>query len=764
MIGEKPSSEPHGVVAVFRQRVHARGRVTFIACGHGISRHMPAISLLARVGALAVVVTLGVGVQAQAFADGGVNLPPVAVPDAINTAEGTAGETNVLANDIDLDNDPLSIAGWTQGAFGSVTCAGTDCVYVPDDPDFSGADAFTYTVSDGQGGTDVGTVAVTVVPSNEEPTADDDALTLAEDTSDSVDVLDGDSDDDGDPLTVETLAPPADHGSVSCTAAGICTYTPDANFEGFDTFSYTVSDGQGGTDTADVAVTVLPVNDDPTAVDDSLVTSEDQMGSLNVRTNDVDIDGDTLLVTTSSPSAAHGTVSCLGGGGCTYTPDADFSGADSFQYTISDGNGGTDTATVTVTVTPENNAPVADDDTLVTLEDTAGATNVLVGDTDADGDTLSVSTPAPTAAHGTVSCTAAGACTYTPSPNYNGPDSFDYTVSDGRGKSDTGTVSVTVQPGNDAPVAVDDSLSTAEEVAGQVEVLPNDSDLEGDALSVTGSTNGAHGTVSCDAAGSCTYTPVLNYTGADTFTYVVNDGNGGTDTGSVSVTVTPVNDAPVADDDALTTDEDTPGNVSVLVGDADVDGDALTVATASDPDHGSVACNPTTGVCTYTPDSGYLGADSFTYEVSDGQLSDQGLVSVTVMETNVVPGCANVKPSKAKLWPPRRQFVVVALAGATDANGDSLAYAITAVTQDEKTKGVTGPGDRAPDAQRVSGKPHQIKLRAERAPTGNGRVYRIVYRVTDGRGGSCTGVEKVGVPIRQARGAVANSRQYNSFR
>lgn len=571
----------------------------------------------------------------------------------------------MLANDTDPDDDPLSIDKWTDGTYGSVSCSGTDCVYIPNDPDYSGPDAFTYMVSDGRGGTDVGDVAVEVVPTNEEPSAAEDALTLAEDTSDSVDVFANDTDDDSDPLALETLEPTADNGTVSCTVGGVCTYTPKPNFEGYDTFQYTVTDGQGGTDSANVEITVTPVNDVPNAVS--------------------------------------------------------------------------------------------------TVEDNAGSTNVLAGDADVDGDTLSVSSASPAATHGTVSCAAGGVCTYTPSANYNGPDSFDYTVSDGRGKSDTGTVTVTVLPGNDAPVAVDDSLSTAEETAGQVDVLPNDTDLESDSLSVTGSTNGAHGTASCDAT-TCTYTPALDYTGADTFTYTVSDGKGGTDSGSVSVTVTGVNDAPVADDDALTTDEETPGNVSVLVGDTDVDGDTLTVASPSDPDHGSVSCNPTTGVCTYTPDADYLGPDSFTYEVSDGQQTDEGLVSVTVREANVAPACANVVPSKAKLWPVRAQFVVVKLAGATDGNGDALTYAITAVTQDEKTKLATGRTDKGPDAQRISGKPAELKLRSERVAKGNGRVYKITYRVTDGRGGSCTGVEKVGVPIRQGGNAVANSRQYNSFR
>ncbi len=728
--------------------------------------------LRSRFALLLVFALLGTGLLPQtAFAvlDDGLtaltaaNGPPVAVADEINTAKGTPGDLDVLANDFDPDGDTLTIVSWTQATDGTVTCGVAICVYTPVDVGFFGSDSFTYTVSDGNGGTDVGDVSVLVTATNEQPVADDDALTTAEDTPGAVDVLDGDTDDDGDPLVVETLSPTADHGTVSCTSGGICTYTPDADFEGSDAFTYDISDGQGGADSGDVAVTVTPVNDDPHAVDDSLTTTEDLLGSLNVRLNDTDVDGDTLLVTTPAPAAAHGTVSCLGGGGCSYTPDADYNGPDSFQYTISDGHGGSDTGTVSVTVLPENTAPVADDEALTTAEDASNSVNVLVGDTDFDGDPLTVSTLAPAAAHGTVACSAAGSCTYTPDSNYSGSDSFDYTVSDGRGGSDTGLVSVTVTPENDAPVAVDDSLTTAEDAQGQAAVLGNDADVDGDSPAVTGSTNGAHGAVSCSAGGTCTYTPVADYAGADAFTYTISDGNGGTDTGSVSVTVTPENDAPVADDETLTTQVDVQGDVDVLAGDTDVDGDTLAIDTTSDPDHGSVSCNATTGVCTYTPDAAYLGADSFTYTVTDGEATDEGLVSVTVEEPNVPPSCANVTPSKTKLWPPQHQLIAVKLAGATDPDGDPLTFAITAVTQDEKVTKVSGTGDKKPDAQRVSGKPDQIRLRAERDPKANGRVYRIVYVVSDGRGGTCNGVEKVGVPVKQAKKAVETAKSFNSF-
>ncbi|HXV32501.1 MAG TPA: Ig-like domain-containing protein [Gaiellaceae bacterium] len=689
------------------------------------------------------------------------NAPPVAVDDELNTARGTPGDVEVLLNDSDPDGDPLSIESWTQGAEGSVVCVGVVCSYTPTDPGYVGIDSFTYTVTDGGGGTDVGLVVVTVTYTNEQPVAEDDLLTTAEDTAGNVDVLANDSDEDGDQLTVVTEAPSADNGTVSCTPEGVCTYTPDPNFNGTDSFTYTIEDGAGGDDAGEVTVTVTPVNDDPNAVADTLAAAEDEQGQANVLANDADLDGDALTVTTPSPAAAHGSVSCTAGGTCTYTPEADYAGPDSFQYAVSDGNGGSDTATVSVTVAPENLPPVADDETLTTAEDVEGTVDVLAGDADAEGDPLSVTTPAPAATHGTVSCSAAGSCTYTPDADFHGSDSFEYTVSDGGG-TDAGLVSVTVTPVNDAPVAGDDELATAEDTAGQTDVLADDTDVEGDALTVTGATNGAHGSVVCGEDGTCAYTPAADYSGADTFTYTVSDGNGGTDTGSVSVTVTPENDAPVAGDDTLTTERDVAADVDVLAGDADADGDALTVETASDPEHGSVLCDPG-GLCTYTPDPGYVGADSFTYTVGDGQATDEGLVSVTVLAPNVAPSCAPVTPSRTTLGPVKRQFLLVRLSGATDGNGDPLAYSITAVRQDEKVKGIGGTVDKAPDAKRVSGKPAEIRLKAERDPKANGRVYRILYRVADGRGGTCTGVEKVGVPVKAGKKAVESARSFNSF-
>jgi large repetitive protein len=694
------------------------------------------------------------------------NQPPVADDETLTLAEDTSDSVNVLAGDTDPDGDPLTVTSLTPSAsHGSVTCTAAGvCTYTPN-ANYHGPDSFVYTVSDGEGGQDTGQVSITVTPVNDDPSAVADSLTTAEDTTSTpLNVLTNDTDIDGGPLTVTTLTPTANHGTVSCTAAGACTYTPNANYHGPDSFTYAISDGHGGADTATVNVTVTPVNDAPNAVDDSLPTAENTAGQVNVLANDTDIDGGPLSVTTATPTAQHGTVACASGGVCTYTPVADYDGPDSFEYSISDGNGGIDTAAVSVTVTPApvNQPPAADDETLTTAEDTQGEVNVLLGDTDPDGDSLSVTSLSPTAAHGTVSCTAAGVCTYTPNANYNGSDSFDYTVSDGKGGTDTGHVEVTVTPVNDAPDAVNDSTSTPEDTAKVVSVLANDADVDGDTLTVTTASPAAqHGTVACTAAGSCTYTPAANYHGPDSFTYAISDGRGGTDTATVSITVSSVNDPPNAVDDTLTTAQDTAKDLNVFGNDTD-DG-AFQLSGYTQPAHGSAHCT-IAGDCTYTPAAGYHGPDSFTYTIGDGEFEDTATISITVTTANAPPSCANVKPSKTKLWPPRHQFVLITLSGATDADGDLLTFSITKVTQDEKVRKAISQNDKGPDAQRVTGKPNQIKLRSERVASGNGRVYRIHYTVSDGQGGTCTGIEKVGVPKTKTGTAIDNVlRTFNSF-
>jgi VCBS repeat-containing protein len=274
--------------------------------------------------------------------------------------------------------------------------------------------------------------------------------------------------------------------------------------------------------------------------------------------------------------------------------------------------------------------PAATDDSGSVVHDSVlNGSSVLANDSDPDGDSLTAA-KASDPAHGTVTVNANGTYTYTPAAGYIGPDSFTYTASDGT-LQDTGTVSITVTAtGNHAPVAVDDAYSVAQDtVLNGSSLLANDTDADGDTLTAAKATDPGHGSVTVNADGTFTYMPAAGYVGPDSFTYTVSDG-ALQDTGAASITVTHVNHAPVAVDDAYSVAQDTTLNgTSLLVNDSDPDGDGLTATQASNPAHGSVTVNPD-GTFTYAPAAGYTGPDAFTYTASDGALQDASVVSITV--------------------------------------------------------------------------------------------------------------------------------------
>jgi hypothetical protein len=261
-------------------------------------------------------------------------------------------------------------------------------------------------------------------------------------------VLANDTDPESDAIAVTGVTQPTD-GSVTFTADDV-DYTPGPDYCNApgaapdDTFTYTVTGG----DSATVSVTVTCVNDTPTAVDDDRTTDEDTpfsdpvTGAGSPAANDTDVDADTLTVTSVSDPTG-GTVA-IASGQITFTPTADLcgTGAGSYDYVVSDGNGGTDSGTVTIDITCANDAPVANDDSRTVAEDSAPTTfgALLDNDTDVESDPITI-TGASDPANGTTSFTA-GDVTYTPDVNYCGPDSFTYTVNGG----DTATVSASTTP------------------------------------------------------------------------------------------------------------------------------------------------------------------------------------------------------------------------------------------------------------------------------------------------------------------------------
>ncbi|MFK7943051.1 MAG: Ig-like domain-containing protein [Paracoccaceae bacterium] len=595
----------------------------------------------------------------------GENDAPVAVDDAFSGDEDTLFTGSLLDNDSDVDGDNLTTALGTPPANGDVTVNPDGTFEYTPDPDFNGTDTFTYVVSDGNGGSDVATVTLTVNPVNDAPVALDDVASVTESNTLNFDVLENDSDIEGDTLTIvsanaEPTGTPftviSDGGrtgtvTVSPDGATQVTFEPaDGSGPTFEDLAvgetdivevtYLVTDGNGGNDVATLTITVTGENDAPVAQADFVTGLEDNPITGNVLANDEDVDGDQLTATLGTPPV-NGDVVLNPNGTFTYTPDPDFVGQDTFTYTVSDGNGGTDTQTVTLTVGGDNDAPVANPDAVTADEDTPltiPASTLLANDTDVDNDPLTIISVNDAVSTGVVTLNGTDVV-YDPNGQFEdlavgetATDTFTYTVSDGQGGTAITTVTVTIDGVNDAPVTEDDTASGEEDTPITGNVLTNDTDPDGDPLTATLGTPPANGDVLLNPDGSFSYTPDPDFNGTDTFTYVADDGNGGTVTETVTVTIDPVNDAPVAAPDAVTGDEDSPITGNVLDNDEDVDGDPLTATLGTPPANGDVVVNPD-GSFEYTPDPDFNGTDTFTYVATD----PSGTTSVETVTVTVDP-------------------------------------------------------------------------------------------------------------------------------
>jgi hypothetical protein len=387
----------------------------------------------------------------------------------------------------------------------------------------------------------IGTAALTVIVPNVAPVATNQSPSTSEDTPLSV-VLHATDSNPADVLSFVVVAQPA-HGVLTGAAPNL-TYTPAANFNGADSFTFRANDGTVDSNTATVSITVDPVNDAPVAAAVSVSTPRDV--AVSVPLSATDVDGNALTFTIAS-QPANGTLTGSGASR-TYTPNAGYAGPDSFTYTANDGTVDSNTAAVSITVEATNRPPTASPGSVSTAEDVA--VPITLTGTDPDGNTLSfVVASAPT--HGALTGLGANR-TYTPAANFNGSDSFTFTVNDGSLVSAPATVTITVTPVNDAPVA--NPLTVSAVTAQPAAVVLSGSDVEGDALTFVILTTPAHGTLTGTGA-SRTYTSAAGFAGSDSFTYAVNDGQVQSPSATVAITVAapPLLTLSVADDASRTT-------------------------------------------------------------------------------------------------------------------------------------------------------------------------------------------------------------------
>ena len=371
-----------------------------------------------------------------------------------------------------------------------------------------------------------------------------------------------------------------------------------------------------------------------------------------------------------------------------------------------------------------NHAPLVTDQALEGAEDTTISGRILATDVE-KGVLIYEVEQGPTS--GTLQLDrATGQFIYTPTADYNGPDSFVVTVIDDHGNRTSSRIDLTITPVNDAPVSSDQNLTTLEDTPVDGQVVATD--IENDTLSYVVSSPAANGTVSLDAAtGVFTYIPNADYNGSDSFIVTIDDGQGGTTTSKITIGVIPVNDAPVSSDQNLTTPEDTPLDGQINA--SDIDKDVLSYSISSPVTHGTVSLNPATGAFTYTPNADYNGSDRFVVTIDDGQGgTTTSTVNIGVTPVNDAPVSADQNLTTPEDTSLAGQVV------ARDVDGDTLSYNLsTPVTHGTLIlNATTGVFTYTPNANY------------------NGSD-RFVVTIDDGQGGTTTSTINIGVtPVNDA--------------
>ncbi len=582
-----------------------------------------------------------------------VNDTPIALDDAYTMSEDGTLTANVSGNDSDVDN-PASELDWILTDIGNADANGFitfnfdgSITYVPD-AGFGGLITFTYRVCDLLAVCDTAVVTIDVGGVNDAPIADDDVFPMNEDGTLNAAVVTNDSDPDGDVLTWTLVSggTAAANGALTFNADGSFVFTPNADFTGTVTFTYEACDPLAACDQAEVTIVVDGMNDAPLAVDDNFAMPEDGSLANTVAANDSDVDGGlTWSLIDGGSAAGNGALVLNADGTFSYVPNADFNGVVSFTYEACDPEGVCDQAVVTITVVPANDGPVAGDDAFIMNEDAVLSNSVGGNDSDPDNTAgqldWSLVDGGSAAANGTVVLNANGSFTYTPAPDFSGTVSFTYQVCDPGASCDPATVTITVIPVDDAPIAIDDAYNMAESTTLNGDVGVNDSDIDGDPLMwslADGMSAVTNGTLVLNADGTFSFTPDIGFNGTVDFTYQVCDGDGLCDEALVIISVGPVNDPPQVEDDAVTTNEETAVTVQVLANDSDVDGDLVenTVTITIAPGHGTAVVN-VDGSITYTPYTDYIGPDALQYQVCDDGTPLPAECGTAYLDINVLP-------------------------------------------------------------------------------------------------------------------------------
>ncbi len=642
----------------------------------------------------------GAGAPPQPPTPPAPNNAPVITSIAVTSAtEGQAYSYDVDASDADGDtlayslttkpngmniNSATGLITWTP----SFTQAGSHnvVVQVSDNNGGTASQSFTINVADAQ-------------PANTAPSANDDAVVINEDTAVLIDVLANDNDaEDGKPV-IDAVTAQGSKGTASIESGKI-RYSPNANANGADTFNYRAKDSAGAADTASVFITINPVNDIPIANDDLAATNEDTSVLIDVLANDNDAEDGKPVIDAIISSPVKG-AAAIESGKIRYTPNSNSNGADTFTYRAKDSQGATDTAVAAITINPVNDAPVVTS-TPVTSATEGQAYSYDVEASDIDGDTLTFSLTTKPTGMGISSNT--GLISWAPAFDQSGSNNVVVQVSDGQAAASQ-NFNINVADANRAPAANSQSITTNEDTPREITLTGSDAD--GDALKFSIVANPTKGIVSNfnQNTGKVTYTPNANFNGADSLTFKANDGSLDSNTATVSIAVTNVNDAPIASPQSVIFNFNTP--VSINLQCSDVDNDPLTF-TSANPSNGALSGTGKTRV--YTPNFNFKGSDSFAFKCSDGTL-DSNTATISLI-FNDAPAITST-PITIAVEGINYAYNVIA----SDAEGDPITFGLEAAPEGMVINPATGSISWMPQFKDIG-------------------IHNVVVRATDNKGAS----------------------------
>ena len=563
-----------------------------------------------------------------------VNDAPVAVADNAIMQEDGVLNGSVATNDFDVDHSSRTFNVITNPSSGSLQFNNNGTYTYTPAANFAGTVSFTYQVCDPLGLCAQTTCTIQVQGVNDLPVAMDDSFTTNEDVAISGSVATNDVDIDSPELLYILLQGPAE-GNLEFNPDGTFTYTPALDDSGVYTATYEVSDDQGGADIATITFIIIGVNDALEANNDQFGMQEDTVLSGNLSTNDNDPDGDVLTYSVLV-GPTNGVLSVNPNGTFTYTPGLNYFGTQTMSIQVCDAPNSCEISSLVIVVSPVNDAPVAVNDSFSGNEDQNISGSVATNDSDVDFSNLSYSVVTGVSS-GIFNMTSGGVFTFAPSLNYNGTQTVTYQVCDNGSLCAQATLTLVVNPINDAPFAGNDNATIQEEGTLNGTVTGNDGDVDGGLLTYTVTAAPASGTFVMQANGSYTFTPAVNFFGNVSVQYAACDAAGLCANATLTIVVTNVNDSPIANNDTFTVIEDGVLGGNVSLNDSDPDGGTLVYSVLGNTQNGTISMN-SNGVFNYTPFANYHGVEQVAYQVCDAQgLCDQGNIFITVVPVNDAP-------------------------------------------------------------------------------------------------------------------------------